>query len=86
MGTGEQQELSQAVSHDIENITKVNLTGAKIIGNYRDEKSNTIYSIAELDMKHVKGILDNVGNMNQGFRDYLMTKGDNIFDKMAEKK
>jgi hypothetical protein len=83
VGTGEQQELSQAISHDIENITQVNLTGAKIIGNYRDEKSNTIYSIAELDMKHVKGILDNVDNMNAGFRDYIKSQGDNIFDRMA---
>ena len=86
VGTGEQQELSQAVSHDIENITKVNLTGAKIIGNYRDEKSNTIYSIAELDMKHVKGILGNVDSMNEGFRDYIKSKGDNIFDRMAGEK
>ncbi len=85
-GTGEQQDLSQAVSHDIENITKVNLTGAKIIGNYRDEKTNTIYSIAELDMKHVKGILDSVESMNQGFRDYIKNKGDNIFDRMAGEK
>lgn len=82
-GTGEQQELSQAVSHDIENITKVNLTGAKIIGNYRDKKTSTIYSIAELDMKHVKSILDNVENMNAGFREYIKSQGDNIFDRMA---
>jgi len=83
VGTGDQQELSQAVSHDIENITKVNLTGAKIIGNWRDEKTNTIYALAELDMKHVKNILDNVESMNQGFRKYIETQGDNIFDRMA---
>jgi len=86
VGTGDQQELSQAVSHDIENITKVNLTGAKIIGNWRDEKTNTIYALAELDMKNVKNILDNVENMNQGFRKYIETQGDNIFDRMAGEK
>jgi hypothetical protein len=83
VGTGEDRALDQSVSRDIQNITKVNLTGAKIIGNWRDKKTGIIYSIAELDMKNVKDILKNVDNMNESFRDYIQKRGDNIFDSMA---
>ncbi len=81
-GAGEAQ---QAVSRQIKNLTKVNLTGARIIGRWRDKKSNVIYSIAELDMQNVKGTLQNVQDMNEGLRNYISANADNIFDKVSSK-
>lgn len=73
----------QSVSRDIENLSRVNLTGAKIIGRWRDKKTNMVYSIAELDMKQVKDTLEKVQEMNQGLRDHLTREGDSIFDRLA---
>lgn len=73
----------QSVSRDIENLSRVNLTGAKIIGRWRDKKSSVVYSIAELDMKQVKDTMEKVQEMNQGLRDYLSREGDTIFDRLA---
>ena len=83
---GDAHENEQSVSRSIQNVSKINLTGARIIGNWRDDKDGTIYSIAELDLNSAKGLLKNVQDMNAGLISYVETHGDTIFDKMAEKK
>lgn len=75
----------QSASREINNITKVNLTGARIIGHWRDIDNNVIYSIAELDMDQVKNTLKNVEDMNKGFQGFITTEGDNIFDRITER-
>ena len=84
VGTGNMQASEQSVSRQIENITKLNLTGVKIIGHWRDKETGVIYSLAELDMKYMKDILNSAKDMNQSFKMYMENKGTNIFDRMAE--
>ena len=81
--SGDEQMTEQSVSRQINALTKVNLTGAKIIGRWKDKRTNMVYSLAELDMKQVKKTMANVDGMNQGLRDYINAKGDNIFDSMS---
>ena len=76
----------ESVSRQIKALTKVNLTGARIIGSWRDPKSNIIYSIAELDMKQVKGTLAGTQEMNDDLKRYIETSADNIFDRVAKEK
>jgi hypothetical protein len=82
-GTGVSEE---SVSRQIKNLSKVNLTGARIIGSWRDPKTNIIYSIAELDMKQVKDTLGGVQDMNTDLKRYIETQADNIFDRVAKEK
>src|SRR5712692_1848136 len=82
---GNTGDAEQAVSRQIKNLSKINLTGAKVIGRWRDKKSNMIYSIAELDMQNVKNTLQNVQDMNEGLRNYITAHADNIFDKVSSK-
>jgi hypothetical protein len=76
----------ESVSRQIKNLSKVNLTGAKIIAHWRDPKTNIIYAIAELDMKHVKGTLEGVQDMNTDLKRYIETEADNIFDRVSKEK
>jgi hypothetical protein len=76
----------EAVSRQIKALTKVNLTGARIIGSWRDPKTNIIYSIAELDMKQVKSTLAGTEEMNDDLRRYIETRADNIFDRVVKEK
>ena len=76
----------ESVSRQIKNLSKINLTGAKIIGSWRDPKSNIIYSIAELDMKNVKATLSGVQDMNSDLKRYIETQADNIFDRVSKEK
>lgn len=85
-GSGEQALLATSISRQIENITRVNLTGSRIIGRWRDEKTEIIYALAELDMAQVHDTLGQVQDMNESLRDYLKNQGDNIFDGMAKEK
>jgi hypothetical protein len=74
----------EAVSRQIKALTKVNLTGAKIIGSWRDPKTNIIYSIVELDMNHVKSTLAGTQDMNDDLKRYIENSADNIFDRVAK--
>lgn len=76
----------QSLSREIENVTRINLTGARVIGRWRDTKSNVIYSLAELDLKQVKSTTRGVEEMNGGFGNYVDRHGETIFDRMAEER
>lgn len=84
--SGETNVTEESVSRQIRNLSKVNLTGARIIGSWRDPKTNIIYSIVELDMNHVKSTLAGVNDMNVGLKRYIETHADNIFDQVAKEK
>jgi hypothetical protein len=83
-GAGKDADAQQSVSQQIRNLTKVNLAGARIIAHWRDEKTQTIYSLAELDMNHVKQTAAAADNMNEDLRRYVSTQGDNIFDRIEQ--
>jgi len=76
----------EAVSRQIKALTKVNLAGAKVIGSWRDPKTNIIYSIVELDMKQVKSTLAGTKDMNEDLKRYIESSADNIFDRVANEK
>jgi len=82
--SGENAVNEESVSRQIKNISKVNLSGARIIGSWRDPKTNIIYSIAELDMNHVKSTLAGVQDMNADLKRYIETSADNIFDRVSK--
>lgn len=84
--SGDARETQQSVSRSIDSITKVNLSGVKIIADWRDDKDGMIYALAELDMKYVKDILKTTTDMNDALRTHIEQNADNIFDKMTGKK
>ncbi len=83
---GGEAVTEQSVSREIENVTRLNLTGARIIGRWRDTRTNVIYALAELDLRHVKDTVKSVETMNTGLRAYIGQQSDNIFDKLVEER
>ncbi len=83
-GGGGDAALSRSVSRQIDAVTRVNLTGSRIIARWRDTSSDVIYSLAELDLKQVRETLRRVEDMDPGFRAFVERQGGNIFDTMAE--
>ena len=84
--SGDSKVSEEAVSRQIKNLSKVNLTGAKIIARWPDKKTNIVYSIAELDMKQVKSTVATAQDMNDDVRRYLDNNADNIFDRVTKEK
>ena len=85
-GSGKDAINQQALSRQIKNLSKVNLSGVKIIGHWKNNKDGTVYSIAELDLKSMKTILSSVKDMNQGLGLYLNQHAENIFDTVTQEK
>ncbi|MDZ7663672.1 hypothetical protein [Thiohalophilus sp.] len=74
----------QNVSRQINNLTRVNLTGVRIIGHWQNEQTGNIWSIAELDMARIAETLDKVDDMNADLKRYISDQGGNIFDSLAQ--
>lgn len=84
-GAGANSEAEQAVSRQVKAVTRMNLSGAKIIGRWKDKNTNIVYSVSELDLKHVKDTVQASSDMNEDLRRYIERNADNIFDKAATK-
>jgi len=82
-GAGGNANADQSVSRQIKAVTKQNLAGSKIIGRWKDGKTNTVYSVAELDFKAVKTTLEGANGMNEDLRRYIGRNAENIFDKVS---
>ena len=85
-GSGETAISQQAVSRQIRNLSKVNLSGVKIIGRWRNDKDDTIFSIAELDLEQVKRTTSMVDDMNTDLKRYITDHSNNIFDQVSQEK
>ena len=82
-GSGTDAAADQSVTRQINALTKVNLAGAQIIGHWHDKRTGTIYSIAELDVRHIKETVGHVEDMDAGLQHYIHDNADNIFDKAS---
>ena len=85
-GHGEATIDEQAISRQIENISKLNMSGTEIIARWRSESDGAVYSLAELDMKRVRDIVGKSNLMNDGFVKHLQTHGETLFDRYTERK
>ena len=83
-GSGQEMVSQQSISRQIESLTKTNLSGAEIIGHWRDKKSGIVYAIAELDLDQVKRIVASNQEMNKDFGSFFETHGENLFDRQME--
>ena len=84
-GSGTKADADQSVSRQVKAVTKTNLAGARIIGRWKDMTSGAVYSLAELDLKHVKQAVQGAQDMNEDLRRYIQGNAENIFDKVSAK-
>lgn len=83
-GYGDATVDEQAISRQIQAVTRLNMAGSEIIARWRNEKNGAIYSLAELDLKRVENIVSKADKMNEGFRSHLLEKGETLFDAYME--
>jgi len=84
--SGTEAVSEEAVSQQIKGITKANLNGVKIIARWKDKKTAIIYSLAELDMKHVDKNISLSQKMDENLKKYMQDNSNNIFDKVSQEK
>lgn len=77
------RQIKGSVSKQLINTTKYHLAGSKITASWRDVKTNTIWTIAELDMGYIKTRMAGVNDMNNSLRKYFDANTDVIFDRLV---
>lgn len=85
-GSGDAMYDEQAISRSVENISKLNMSGTEIIARWRDPKTRTLYSQAELDLKRVKDIVGSANQMHDGLRNHFVEHGETLFDRFTGEK
>lgn len=81
---GDDAVTEEAVMRQIRNLSKDGMAGTKITGNWRDSKTKIAYSVAELDMSYVKGVLAGANNMSKNMRRHIEIHGESTFDRLAK--
>lgn len=62
--------FDMSVEKTLKSTTKAALSGAKIIGSWRDTNSGEIYSVAELNLNTLETSISNADKINQSFKRY----------------
>jgi len=73
-----------SIARQIQDFTKLNLSGAKIIAHWKDKSSGIIYALAELDLNQTKKTLGAAEEMSADLRQHIHSNADNVFDKMVK--
>jgi len=62
---------------------KETLAIVRIIGSWRDQKTSTVWSIAELDINQIKNKIAGMDDVNSDIKLYAESMADTIFDRIA---
>jgi len=84
--SGKDTQADESVSRQIKSVSQLNLSGARIVARWQDRKTNTLWSIAEIDMKQFKETLAAAREMNGDAKRYLAEQGENVFDRISKEK
>jgi hypothetical protein len=79
-------QLDASIEREIKSKTTLALSGARILGHWKDKKSGDVYAFAELDMKEVDATLQAATAMSDGFQKYYSQKAASGFDRFFEEK
>jgi len=79
-------QLDASIEREIKSKTTLALSGARILGHWKDKKSGDVYAFAELDMKEVDATLQAATAMSDGFQKYYSQKAASGFDRFVEEK
>ena len=80
--SGNQTDLN--VEREIRSTTQLALSGARILGHWKDEDSGDVYAFAELDMEAVDRSLETATSLSTAFKDHYKENAAANFERFME--
>ncbi len=80
--TGSEADLN--VEREIRSTTQLVLSGARILGHWKDEDTGDVYAFAELDMDAVDKSLETATALSEAFKGHYKENADANFDRFME--
>ena len=80
--TGNDADLN--VEREIRSTTQLALSGARILGHWKDEDTGDVYAFAELDMDAVDKSLETATSLSEAFKGHYKESGGANFDRFME--
>ncbi len=77
-------EADSSVERAIHSSTQQALSGARILGHWKDKKTGIIYSLAELDTRYLDKALATSNKLSDNFMKYYDKHADTNFDRFME--
>lgn len=72
------------VLQQIRSTSRLDQSATRITGSWRDPNSNSIWSIAELDIRNVKAAITGVADLSGDLKQYVELSADSIFDRLVK--
>jgi len=80
--TGSETDLN--VERVINSTTQLALSGARILGHWKDEETGDVYAFGELDMEAVDKSLQTATDLSAAFKGHYKNNADANFDRFME--
>ena len=80
--TGNETDLN--VEREIRSTTQLVLSGARMLGHWKDEDTGDVYAFAELDMDAVDKSLETAAALSDAFRGHYKENADASFDRFMQ--
>lgn len=77
-------EADMSVQRTIETTTQLALSGAKILGHWKDESTGDIYAFAELDVKSLDELVSKSDNLAESFKSFYSQNNDIKFERFTQ--
>src|SRR3989441_5491981 len=74
----------QNVERAIKTVTTTTLSGVRRIDQYKDEKTNTYYVLAKLNLEEMKDNLEKAKELNAEVRDFVRKNADKLFERLEK--
>lgn len=78
------RQIKEAVLRQAKNTIAENLKNSRIVGNWRDPQTNTIWSYSELDLNSVKKVISEAKELDVELKNYFAENAESIFDRIIE--
>ncbi len=74
----------QHVEESLKTFTQISVRGARVVDHWKDPETNTIYSLARLDLEGIKATLEQMQEMDPALRGFVRSNAEKAFDEIRQ--